>query len=299
MKNDITGRMYSKSNYDELRFYQVPKMLMENPLYRDVSMASKLMYSIMRDRQDLSIKNNWLDENDNIYFYFDCRKLSELCNVSTSTINRYKKELIDVKLLVDVRQGQGRPNRMYILKPESIENTLISHNDYTRVAEITTPVYSKSLQSDTLYNNTESNDTENYKVYNGDVVTSQDFNNHSFDILDKQIDKFMNTNYEYGYIGNLTTDDIKKFFRMYYSYGNEIKGINPTRLKNGQLENIITSVACIGEVDYEPTIQDYRLIIMDYFNQDFPDCDYGINHFTSGDVLLMRYYNLEHLLSKE
>lgn len=136
-----------------------------------------------------------------------------------------------------------------------------------------------------------------YKVYKGDVSTSQDFDNYSFDILDKQIEKFMDTNYEYGYIGNLTTDDIKKFFKMYYSYGNEFRGINPTKLKSSQLENIITSIACIGEVDYEPTIQDYRLIIIDYFNQDFPDCDYGINHFISGDILLMRYYNLEHLFS--
>lgn len=138
--------------------------------------------------------------------------------------------------------------------------------------------------------------TTDYKVYKGDVSTSRDFDNYSFDILDKQIERFMDANYEYGYIGNLTTDDIKQFFKMYYSYGSEIRGINPTKLKNDQLENIITSIACIGEADYEPTIQDYILIIMDYFNQDFPNCDYGINHFISGDVLLMRYYNLKDFL---
>lgn len=154
--------MYDKISYDEIRFFQIPKALMENPVYRGVSMAAKLLYGILRDRQDLSLKNQWIDEDGYIYFYFDCRKLAKLCNVSTSTINRYKKELIQAELLINIRQGQGNPNRMYILKPESTEITLISHNDYTRVAENATLDCSKTLQSETQYNETEKSETENH-----------------------------------------------------------------------------------------------------------------------------------------
>lgn len=296
MKKEFIERMYSKSSYNEIRFYQVPKLLIENPKYKDVSMAAKLMYSIMRDRQDLSIKNNWLDEDGNIYFYFDCRNLSELCNVSTSTINRYKKDLVKAELLVDIRQGQGNPNKMYILKPESIDNAMISHNDYTRVAETTTLEYSKSLQNETLYSDTKENDTESYKVYKGIAPAIRDIDNFSFDILDKQIEKIMSENYSDGYVGNLTTEDIQSFFRRYYQYGSKIRGIKPTKLRNEHIENIIDSISYISEVDYEPTLDDYKMIIVDYFNQDFPNCDYGINHFVSGDVLLMRYYNLQTIL---
>lgn len=160
INDSLKNRMYSKDDIDELRFYQIPKALIENPKYKNVSMAAKLMYAIMRDRQYLSQKNNWADEEGHIFFYFDCRSLAKLCNVSTSTINRYKKELITAQLLIDVRQGQGKPNRMYILRPESIDNTMNSHNDYTRVAESATLDYLKRLTNDTEYNETEFNDTD-------------------------------------------------------------------------------------------------------------------------------------------
>ena len=76
------------------------------------------------------------------------------------TINRYKRELRKAELLKEVRQGQGKPNRLYILKPEHVENTLNSHYDYTRVAEMTTLDYSKRLRNDTEYSDTEINDTK-------------------------------------------------------------------------------------------------------------------------------------------
>lgn len=118
----------------------------------------------------------------------------------------------------------------------------------------------------------------------------------SFDILDKQIEKIMNSISNNGVIGNLDTNDIKEFFRMYYNYGGHIRNIEPTKLKNEQIENIIDCISYIDEVDYNPSLDDYKKILIDYFNQDFPNCDYSINHFVSGDVLLMRYYNLRPLL---
>ena len=294
INDSLKNRMYSKDDIDELRFYQIPKALIENPKYKNVSMAAKLMYAIMRDRQYLSQKNNWADEEGHIFFYFDCRSLAKLCNVSTSTINRYKKELITAQLLIDVRQGQGKPNRMYILRPESIDNTMNSHNDYTRVAESATLDYLKRLTNDTNINDTELNDTEIFKGLKGDTNVSRcDF---SFDILDKQIEKVMTSISNNGVISNLTTDDIKEFFRMYYCLGGQIRNVKPIKLTNEQLENIILSIACINEVEYEPTLDDYKFILLDYFKTNFPDCDYSINHFISGDVLLMRYYNLQQLL---
>lgn len=294
MDKNLVNRMYDRTSYDEIRFYQAPKALMENPKYKSVSMAAKLMYAIMRDRQDLSIKNNWLDKEGHVYFYFDCRALAELCNVSTSTINRYKKELIKAELLIDIRQGQGNPNKMYILKPESIDNTMNSHINYSSVAENVILDYSKTLQSETLYSDTELNDTESLKGYKGSDKSPRSV--FSFDILDKQIEKIMNSISNNGVIGNLDTNDIKEFFRMYYNYGGHMRNIEPAKLKNEQIENIITSIAYIDKADYNPSLDDYKKILIDYFNQDFPNCDYGINHFVGGDVLLMRYYNLQFLL---
>ena len=68
-----SDRFYTEKEEITLRFYQTPKALFKNPKYRRLSLDPKLMYSILRDRLDMSIKNNWKDEKGYI-FNFQCRR---------------------------------------------------------------------------------------------------------------------------------------------------------------------------------------------------------------------------------
>jgi predicted transcriptional regulator len=146
------SRFYTLDDYGTSQFYQLEKVLFVNPIYRYMSLGSKTTYAILRDRQDLSIKNKWLDTNGYIFFYFDCENLAELMNISTSTVNKYKKELIDAKLLFNKRQGQGKPNKLYILKPVNVDLTLISENHSSRIANNLELEIRKSLANDTEWN---------------------------------------------------------------------------------------------------------------------------------------------------
>ena len=51
-----SNRFYTEKEEVTLRFYQVPKALFKNPKYKGLSLGPKLMYSILRDRLDMSIK---------------------------------------------------------------------------------------------------------------------------------------------------------------------------------------------------------------------------------------------------
>ena len=73
-----SGRFYTEKEEVTLRFYQTPKALFKNPKYKGLSLGPKLMYSILRDRLDLSIKNNWKDENGFIYLIFSVEELMDL-----------------------------------------------------------------------------------------------------------------------------------------------------------------------------------------------------------------------------
>ena len=126
MKNN---RIYSASEEQVLRFYQMPKVLFTNPRYSGLSIGAKAVYSILRDRLDLSIKNNWVDENGYIYLSFSEKSLSELLDTTEKTVRKYKSELVKYELIIDKRIGQGKTNRIYILKPE-IEN----NHEYTKKA---------------------------------------------------------------------------------------------------------------------------------------------------------------------
>lgn len=154
------GRRYSKEDCEILSFYKMPKSLWGEPNYKGLSIGAKAMYMIMLDRQELSLKNKWVDNKGEVYFFFDCNNISELMEVSTNTINRYKKELQAYKLLQQVRQGQGKANRLYILKPETVGNTKSSEKSISRIAEIATLEKRKSLCSKTELSKTKKSNTE-------------------------------------------------------------------------------------------------------------------------------------------
>ena len=64
----------------EYPFYRVPKALITNPLYRSVSTDAKLLYGLLLDRMDLSVKKRWLDEHGRVYLYYTIASIqADLC----------------------------------------------------------------------------------------------------------------------------------------------------------------------------------------------------------------------------
>ena len=102
-----SDRFYTLKEEITLRFYQTPKALFKNPKYKGLSLGPKLMYSILRDRLDLSIKNNWKDEKEYIYLIFSIEELADLLEIDRKAVMRYKKLLADYGLIIDKRLGQG------------------------------------------------------------------------------------------------------------------------------------------------------------------------------------------------
>jgi len=113
-----SDRFYTAQEEVTIRFYQVPKSLFNNPIYKGLSLGPKLMYSILRDRLDLSIKNDWKDGKGYIYLIFSVVELSNILDAGVRSVIRYKKILIDYKLIYEKRLGQGKPNWIYVLKLE-------------------------------------------------------------------------------------------------------------------------------------------------------------------------------------
>lgn len=151
----------------------------------------------------------------------------------------------------------------------------------------------------TTNNNFTNNNFKNNDVTEFNGSTSEKMprdtsvDNFNFNIFNKQIETVMEGISDRGSIGNFAAQDVKEFFEMYYRIGSAMRGIEPIKLKNEQIANVVRAIAYIDKVEYEPDLDDYQMMIRDYFKQKFEDCDYSINHFISGDVMLMRYYNLQ------
>jgi hypothetical protein len=136
----LNQRFYKRHDEMELRFYQMPKALFGNPIYKGLSLAAKAMYSILRDRMELSIQNDWYDEEGNIFSIYTVDEMAELIEIDRKTVIKYKKELVSYGLLVDKRMGFNKPNRLYVLKPETTQTDTYKPKtiDITRKSKIST-----------------------------------------------------------------------------------------------------------------------------------------------------------------
>jgi hypothetical protein len=151
-----SDRFYTEKEEVTLRFYQTPKALFKNPKYKGLSLGPKLMYSILRDRLDMSIKNNWKDEKGYIYLVFSIEDLSGLLEINKETATTYKRKLVKYKLIIDKRMGQGNSNRIYVLKPE-IKEFLNTENPSSRIRKNPPLEYGKTHPNDTYVNETNLN----------------------------------------------------------------------------------------------------------------------------------------------
>lgn len=55
---------------------------------------------VLMDREEYSLKNEWIDEDGNVYFIFTNQELADLLDVSPRTVINIKKELENANLLL-------------------------------------------------------------------------------------------------------------------------------------------------------------------------------------------------------
>lgn len=105
-KSEVTGF---------LSFFKFPKPFIYDEKYKILSNNAKMLYMLLFDRLELSLKNGWHDKEGNVFQYYTNEQLMiDLnCN-SNNTIIKIKKELKDAGLMTEVRQGMNLPNRIYL-----------------------------------------------------------------------------------------------------------------------------------------------------------------------------------------
>lgn len=111
----MSNKFHMEEQYKE-RFYQLPKVFFTNPNYKKLTNDAKIAYAILRDRLELFIKNNWIDDENAIYFIYTNQNLEDILNLSKPKVVKIKKELESVDLLQQKRLGLNKPNMLYLMK---------------------------------------------------------------------------------------------------------------------------------------------------------------------------------------
>lgn len=110
------NKFFTNLEAENYVFYKVPKALFTDKKYHSVSTDAKMLYGLLLDRMHLSVKNGWTDKYGRVYQYFTVKQAREFLRFGHEKICRLFSELEAAYLILRKRQGQGKPNIIYVKK---------------------------------------------------------------------------------------------------------------------------------------------------------------------------------------
>lgn len=148
-------------------FYKMPKFLWANE-FKGLSNDAKVLYALLRDRCDLSKKNNWVDDYGRVFLIYTREEMSGMLETSKTKTLKSVKELLKHKLIFEKRNGLNKPNWIYI-NDVYVENTRTYDSDTSRHMNLKHQEDFKIVPSETEVSETEKNDTEKLLVLENEV----------------------------------------------------------------------------------------------------------------------------------
>lgn len=174
---------YKINEYLENVFYQIPKELFVNPYYKNLNSDSKLLYSLLLDRLSVSMKNEWIDEDGNIFLIFSRKEAQEKLNLSDKTVTKAFRQLSDVKLIYEKKQGFRKNNIIYVGKINHISTSnIMSRKNYESRNGKTT-----SQESEILRCNKNKYNKNNYSNNFGRKNSFSNYEQRNYE--DRELDK--------------------------------------------------------------------------------------------------------------
>ena len=150
---------------EQFSFYRVPKVLFTKEQFKQLSAEAKILYGIMLDKLNLSVKNKWVDEKGRVYIIYTIEQIMADMNCADQKATKLLDELEKKCGLIErKRQGLGKPNLIFVKNfITGVEGSLMAQiqnreNHDSGAVNITTADYPKSRGINTNHNNTENND---------------------------------------------------------------------------------------------------------------------------------------------
>ena len=161
-KSEVTGF---------LSFFKFPKPFIYDEKYKSLSNHAKLLYMLLFGRLELSIKNGWHDRDGNVFQYYTNEQLMVDLNSSEKTIIKFKKELKDVGLLKEVRQGNNLPNRIYISAVDGTVNSTVSELEILQSGTVNNTVSELEILQTNKTNNNKIDNNNNKLLICKEVIS--------------------------------------------------------------------------------------------------------------------------------
>lgn len=105
---------YYGTQADQFTFVRIPKVMLTDKVFADLSLAAKMLYGVLLDRMGLSMKNGWVDEENKVYIIYQIAEIQEDLGFSKKKAIEYLAELEKFGLVEKKRRGLGLPSILYV-----------------------------------------------------------------------------------------------------------------------------------------------------------------------------------------
>ena len=115
---------------DTVSFFhmQMPRWLFCDPKYAPLSLESKVAYTFLLNRFQLSKMNGWLNSDGEVFIIFPREKLAEEMGISYRKAIACFKELLSANLIWEHRLGRGNANHIYMAAVELSDENAAKHS---------------------------------------------------------------------------------------------------------------------------------------------------------------------------
>lgn len=154
---------FYREQSDQYTFYRIPKILIVEDCFQELSTNAKLLYGLLLDRVSLSTNSGWFDELGRVYIIYTIKSIQRDMHCGDKKAVRLLKELENWGLIEKVIQGQGKPALIYVKNfygYSSKQQLQECHNDNSEIVKTTILGLSKGQRNNTNTNNTELNNTD-------------------------------------------------------------------------------------------------------------------------------------------
>ena len=183
----MSFRYFGFGEERRFRFLQMPLLLYSDSRFRNLPGDAKTIYAFMLDRTWLSRENGWIDEAGRAFIYFTFEEIERVLNIGHNRASKLLTLLEKYELIQRVRQGLGKPNRIYVgdfYREESFQEFKNSQNGKSGNPESGDQEFPKQEGIYTENNQTEMNQTN--PIYPCDEMDGMDVDNALSDYLEEQ-----------------------------------------------------------------------------------------------------------------
>ena len=116
MPTNSSLNYYHSEENENFSFFRIPRALVKDERFHHLSTDSKLLYGLMLDRMALSLQNGWQDAEGRAFIYFTLEEIQATLACGHNKAVRLLAELERYALIERVKQGQGKPAKIYVKK---------------------------------------------------------------------------------------------------------------------------------------------------------------------------------------